>query len=298
MLDLMHRFAELEGLVTGDALPLSFLSPLTASGWAALARINRHPRSRLSGDAGSYADTVGLLDVAGGGAARRQPMPGNSYSPLVELISHAAVEPCNAVINNLIRSQLGDFPSLAGQACMVTGELHDNVPSHASGAGFSMAQYYPSSSELELCVADCGRGMLRNVKHLKPQIVSHGAAIAWCVEEGHTTAREQDEWAQHFPEDAMENPYGEAVETRHTDNHHVGLGLWKLAQISRATRGSLGIWSGDARWQIHNDSETLVAAPFWQGVVIALRLPVATAIYNEGQLLLGELEKLAHRLEL
>lgn len=95
-----------------------------------------------------------------------------------------------------------------------------------------------------------------------------------------------------------ENPYGDGVDTRGNDNHHVGLGSWKLAEICRATNGSLGVWSGDARWQIHAGKAETVAAPVWQGVVAGLRLPVAAAVDDDGEYRLQALENLAARLRL
>lgn len=298
MLDLIQRFNELARVVSGTARTLSFLSPVSATAWAAMARSGHAPATQLTGNGQSYADTVGLSDILQGGSPIRKPTPGNPYSPLVELLSHAAVDPCNTVINDLIHSQLTNFPHLARQASMITGELHDNVPSHASGIGFSMAQYYPSRNELEICVADMGRGMLSNVKTIDSSITDHREAVRWCVQEGHTTARNADEWAQHLPEDAMQNPYNASIETRHNENSHAGLGLWKLAEIIRATGGSLCIWSGDARWQIHAGHEDLVRVPFWQGVIAGLRLPVAQNSGDEGELALQALEELAQRLEL
>jgi hypothetical protein len=151
---------------------------------------------------------------------------------------------------------------------------------------------------LEVCVADVGRGMLANVQTVETTLSTHSEAIQWCLGEGHTTAKPSDEWAQHIPEDAPQNPYGSEVETHHTRNHHAGLGLWKLAQIVRATGGALGIWSGDARWQLQDGREDLVPAPFWRGMIVALRLPVADAVDSGGQYSVAQLEDLARRLDL
>lgn len=145
--------------------------------------------ARVVGNAESYAETIGLLDLLAGNTLRRRPKEGASYSPLVELTSHAEVDPSNRVINELIHGQLYEFPHLAAQASIITGELHDNVPSHAMGAGFSMAQYYGQDRMLEVCVADAGRGMLANVRTVAPTASTDGEAIQWCLGEGHTTAK-------------------------------------------------------------------------------------------------------------
>ena len=72
----------------------------------------------------------------------------------------------------------------------VVGELHDNVASHASGRGFSAAQFYRQGrSRLEIAIADGGSGFLRNVRRVMPNITTHGAAIEWCLKKGNVSVR-------------------------------------------------------------------------------------------------------------
>ena len=121
------------------------------------------------------------------------------------------------------------FGVVADQLAKVVGELHDNVASHASGLGFSCAQAYndAGAKRIEFALADRGRGMLRNVRELFPEVESHPEAIAWCLKRGNTTARnESDPWAQRLPDDAMVSPFPGNTRPESREDHHIGEGLW------------------------------------------------------------------------
>lgn len=298
MLTLSERLQEIDRILSGEQRSLSFLTPATATCWAASVRGGQAPPTQLTGDAVTYAETIGLDTVINGGNPELRPIVGRTYSPLVQLINLEDVDSCNAVINELIRNQLQEYPGLTGQACQIAGELHYNVPAHARGVGFSMAQYFSSIGMLELAVTDCGQGILRNVRRVVPEITDHASAIDWCMREGHTTAIQDDDWMQRIPEDAMQNPYGDAVGTQHTTNHHAGLGLWKLERLISAVGGELALWSGDARLRIEGAVRRIEPALNWSGVLVFLRLPIAAEAGYEGQLQLDELEELAQRLDI
>lgn len=211
---------------------------------------------------------------------------------------HAEVDLANQVINHSIRQQLGEYPSLANQACQIVGELHDNVPAHSGGAGFSMAQFYAAAGLLEIAVCDSDRGLLRNVRKIDPTVRSHSDAITWCMTRGNTTAGDPDEWAQMLRENSFHNPYGNQTATRTSDNHHAGLGLWKLEQIVRAARGCLAVWSGNTRFVIADGQGRCERASDWCGVAVALQLPIAGDLALAGQSDLKRLESLAEQLNL
>lgn len=298
MLSSREQLDEIEKVLRGNKRTASFISPLFATCWASLLRSGQAQNIELRGKAETYADTIGLLSVQSGSNIARQPVAGRTYSSLVELHSPAEVDLANAAINELICLQLENYPNVAGQACQIVGELHDNVPAHAGGTGFSMAQFYPSAGLLEIAVSDNGRGMLRNVQRVDDQIMDHQTAIEWCMSEGHTSAAEPDDWAQWIPEDSLQNPYQDNVQTRSSHNHHAGLGLWKLEQIVKATEGTLLVWSGDACLLIEGGQRRFETTETWNGVAIALRLPIAKDAALDGQSRLQELEALAQRLNL
>lgn len=298
MWSLSARVREIEELLTGDRQYLQFLSPATAACLAAAHHAGVRLTTRWPPDANSYAETIGLNAILNDSRPPRRPTPGRSYSPLVELLDHDRIDSCNGVISELIRQQLTAYPALAGQACQIVGELHYNVPAHANGAGFSIAQFYPSQQILEIAVADAGHGMLRNVQRHNADIATHEAAIDWCMQKGHTTAPSEEDWAQWMPGDAMQDPYGDAVAHRRDRNHHLGLGLWKLEQIARAAAGTFVVWSGDRRLMARPTQRVFEEASVWRGVVIILRLPIAEEAEFARQSALGELERLAGRLDI
>ena len=298
MIPISDQLREIEALLCGKQRHLDSLSPAIAACLAAVKRRGMQPTLDLSDDAFSHAVTVGLDAFLHDREPSREFSPGQTYSPLVELASHDQVDASNAVINELISRQLSEYPALASQACQLVGELHNNVPAHARGVGFSIAEYSPGDGLLELAVVDCGQGMLRNVQWHYPEIATYAQAIEWCMQEGHTTAAQADDWAQWMPGDAMQNPYGDAVPSREELNHHLGLGLWKLERIAEAAGGAFVVWSGDARLRVDHGKRAFDTALSWAGVVVILRLPIAGNVALERQLRLGEMEALARRLEI
>ena len=101
---------------------------------------------------------------------------------------------------------------------------------------------------IEFAIADRGRGMLRNVQKVSPSIQTHSDAIKWCLYPGNTTAHNKSSWDQRLPEDYIINPYPTSVATSTCENHHMGLGLSKLADLVRDYGGSLWILSGNSHF--------------------------------------------------
>lgn len=287
---------DLHHLLRGGTAHVDFITPLFAVGGAALR--TRGPLSVLLSDrARSYASTIGLDDALVGREPQRPPERGRSYSALARLDSAAAVERCSEVIDDFVYEQLAAHERLARGIARVVGELHDNVASHARGVGFSAAQRF--GTNIEIAVADAGRGMLSNVRRKVPAVSTHEEALAWCLQRGNTTADAVDEMAQWLPDDAACNPYPPTVKTvaeRHA-NHHMGEGLWQLQELVRTVRGSLLLWTGDARIWVDGDGEKRERAPDWQGLIIEMTLPVAGGAGETGEWTVSdELEALAKRL--
>lgn len=259
----------------------------------------------FSGDSRSYAANNGLLDVILGDYSfpKRGGLQGVTYTKLTKLATHAEVDGCNAVINDLIQEQLEPFsPLMASQLRKVVGELHDNVASHARGLGYSCAQVYTGSGDyrIEFAIADAGCGMLKNVQSVVPEINSACDAIQWCLQKGNTTAqnRKDEEWVQRLPEDARWNPFGDTVAVRSTENHHIGEGLWRLSELVRSVDGNLWIASGDGQYRCVSGKEQTAQNRFnWSGVAIEFEL---TVIPGRGPSLEQQqkLERLAERIGL
>ncbi len=193
---------------------IRFVHPIVTAMIAActLRRGERPELIRFSSDAGGYAENVGLIETIRGNYSFPQPggRHGRTYSRLVKLASHAEVDASNEVIGRFFREQIAETsPQASRQLTRVVGELHDNIASHAGGAGFSCAQVYSLGDEkrIEFAVADVGCGMLANVQRIDKHVSEHEKAIEWCLVRGNTTSADPDEWAQRLPPDALCSPY-------------------------------------------------------------------------------------------
>lgn len=238
---------------------------------------------------------------------------GVNYSPLVVIAHRDDVDKANGDISGCVRAL---FPEAALQPfvhelCSVTGDLHDNVWSHGQSTGISAAQRWckPYSNRevsfIEFALADCGVGFLRELNRSgiaqKERISTDAAAIAWCIEQGHSSKkREDDDWTQRLPEDAIGNPIGAGARIRSTENHHVGLGLFKLTSLVSRYGGELWLASGGAMLRIdrHGKTDYVHTAVPWKGVCLACRFSTDRVAQGTGTRTTDALdEALLHLLE-
>ncbi len=258
-------------------------------------------RTQFSDSCRRYAENNGLIDTLDGQYQFpvRGGLQGIHYTKLTKLATHDEVDACNAIVNDLFTYQLGGYsPVVIRQLTKVIGELHDNVASHANGAGFSCAQVYrdPAGQRIEFAVADAGCGMLENVSRKTPAIVDDRSAIRWCLQKGNTTAITTGDWAQRLPDDAVCNPYPEGIETFATEDHHLGEGLWQLAELVRGSSGSLAVLSGTGEYFVAEGKESVKkSALAWPGVVIEFEITVPLDA-GEAQLQSDRLEEIAKRI--
>lgn len=265
-----------------DGPPIEFVTPALSAIIAASSIADGRAQwegIRFAPDAESYATTNGLINVLNGGLppSEQSGQRGRTYSQLARL-SPGSVDSANKTIGDLIFAQLGTT-AVARNLAGIVGELHDNVESHADGAGYSAAQVYSrrAGKELQFCVADAGKGMLANVRKMFPDVNADKDAIVWCLKRGNTTAGNRSEWAQRLPDDCLSSPFGDSVDTYQNENHHVGEGLARLQDIILGLGGSLWVWTGGCNASIQN--EVVTPLPLenlaWRGVVVAfdVRIP-------------------------
>jgi hypothetical protein len=209
---------------------------------------------------------------------------GVTYSTLAHLDRPETTEDVTSTINSCLRNFLGkDLPPVfVRMLCEVVGDLHDNVWAHGKFSGFSLAQKWETSWNplrrgycLEFALADSGIGFLREVQNARLGIQTDREAIEWCIQEGHSTkkVRPTSDWAQRMPADVINNPLRGIEETWNTENHHMGLGLYKLVRLVREFRGLLWLASGSAGLVLapgHEPAYISIKYP-WQGVAIACR---------------------------
>lgn len=151
---------------------------------------------------------------------------------------------------------------------------------------------------LSLQLRTVGAVWLRNVKQISPNINSDSEAICWCLKQGNTTARQvkTDGWAQRLPDDAAVSPYPSTASIQRTEDHHVGEGLWKLAELTRNLDGKLWVASGKGQVLIESGKEIASDSRInWSGVAIELEI-VVSADYQPTPEQQAGIERLASRI--
>lgn len=210
---------------------------------------------------------------------------GTNYSTLAHLDMPESTDNATSTINSCIRKSLGrELPKeFVEMLCDVVGDLHANVWAHGKASGFSLAQKWrtppwnPLSGDycLEFALADSGIGFLREVQNAGLAITTDKEAIEWCIQEGHSTKkiRPVSEWAQRIPSDVIGNPLRGVEQARITDNHHMGLGLYKLVRLVQEFRGFLWLATGASVLELAPDCKPAYTDTrhSWQGVAIACR---------------------------
>jgi len=273
----------------GISVPNEFLTPGFWVALAAYAWRNQIPvdQIRVHEKHRDYLSAIGFARAFGGedNYPFDRKNKGINYSTLEHLDRPESTESATSAINGCIRNFVGvELPkNFVEMLCDVVGDLHDNVWAHGKASGFSMAQKWKSSPWnpmsrnhcLEFALADSGIGFLREVQNAGLKIETDGDAIKWCIQEGHSTkkVRPISEWAQRVPSDVINNPLRGIEQTRDTENHHMGLGLYKLVRFVREFRGYLWLISGSAGLVLAPGQEPAyihVKHP-WQGVAIACR---------------------------
>ena len=210
---------------------------------------------------------------------------GRNYSTVEHLDAPESTDRATSAINGCIRKFVGkELPAaFVSMLCDVVGDLHENVWAHGMASGFSLAQKWkstpwnPLSSEysLEFALADAGIGFLREVQHVGLDIKTDRKAMEWCIQEGNSTKklRPTSDWTQRIPADAIGNPLRGVAQTRSGENHHLGLGLFKLVRLVQEFRGNLWLASGSTLLRLapgRNPAYIDITYP-WQGVAVACR---------------------------
>lgn len=270
------------------AVPNEFLTPgfwvvLAAFAWRRHIppdQIRVHEKHRDYLSAINFAHALGQEDSY----PFERKNKGINYSTLAHLDRPESTDSATSAINGCIRNFVGtDIPAVfVEMLCDVVGDLHANVWAHGKASGFSMAQKWKSSwnplsssYSLEFALADSGIGFLREVQNAGLAISTDRDAIGWCIQEGNSTkkVRPVSDWAQRVPADVINNPLRGIEQTRDTDNHHMGLGLFKLVRFVREFRGFLWLVSGSSGLALapgQAPAYIYIKHP-WQGVAMACR---------------------------
>jgi hypothetical protein len=291
---LMWRCCSEKAAPNRDAIPpVPFITPVMSTILAA-ASVHEDTQEAVKGirfadEAGEYARNTGLTAVLNGEPPdlSRGSREGKTYSKLTRLHTADDVDRSNVVIGDLLAEHLGDNPHAQQAIGSIVGELHDNVASHAHGAGFSAAQVYTGNNgaRISFAVADRGCGLLKNVRKVNAGIDNHKDAIAWCLTKFNSTGRQNRiEMEQRLLEDAIVSPYPEGVATVADTRTHAGLGLWYLTNLIDQSQGSLWIWSGNAEYErigLGNLRRTSRSGVVWSGLAIEISINAGAVCANK-----------------
>lgn len=273
-----------------DAPPESYCGP---GFWVSVAARARK-RGLTVADLAIPADRMGYAQAFGIETALNQQdrypfgrvNQGTRYCPLTVIANRDDVDKANADVAGCVRNLFPEpeFKPFVADLCSVIGDLHDNVWSHGESTGISAAQRWHKRYAadgidcIEFALADCGVGFLRELRRAgiaqRLGIADHKGAIAWCIQEGHSSKHgDEDDWTQRLPGDVMGNPIGRSAKTKDSENHHVGIGLFKLTGLVKRYRGQLWLASGDAMLQVdvHGVADNVQTTVPWDGVSLACR---------------------------
>lgn len=140
-------------------------------------------------------------------------------------------------------------------------ELLRNVVQHSNSknGGVAMAQYYPSTGLVEICVADMGVGIKATINEAYPEIDNNLKALKFATQPH------------------VSRTFGAEAYTSMKDN--AGLGLFFIKQIASLSGGSFFLGSKDAIADIWGDREgkqrklyRMASAGGWPGTFAYLQL--------------------------
>lgn len=263
-----------EALNNHTLIHLSFVNPFDTAMLAAFIKKNSISKELIVPDdnVDSYLNTIDFYNLVWNEPrTNKQWTVGRSYCPLIELSSPEHTDTATTIIGNILERRCGED---AYSVIDVIGELIDNVWSHGKALGYAVAQV--SRDDIKFSVVDIGKGFKNvlqeaNISGIKSDI----DAINWSIQKGHTSKGQEDEWAQFLPFDSYENPFSSGVPIKEEENHHEGLGLYKLVDLVQKTKGNLSILSGQGLKFISAERELdSELKNHWQGVVIYCTLNI------------------------
>lgn len=194
--------------------------------------------------AGNYLVQSGFLELMGEDSIIRAATPRPDRAVRLTRISNSSEIPGFATLVMDIL-QIED-EELAGAVKYSLIELLRNVVQHSAsaGGGVAMAQYYPRTGLVEVCVADMGLGIKTTINEAYPEIDTHLRALKLAT-------------LPHVSRTFKPGGY-----TSMSDN--AGLGLFFIKQITSLSGGSFFLGSKDALVDIWGDREGQQKKLYWQ----------------------------------
>lgn len=173
----------------------------------------------------------------------------------------ASRERLEALFSEKIYEILGNVSGAQNAVCYPIAELVTNIFEHSKkDTGFIFGQFYPTKDYLDICIIDCGRGFAATYREEKGLKLSDINAISEAMS-GNSVKPEKER----------------------------GYGIWTSKRIIRDVLkgGGFVLISGSAGLVAENKKERLVSLPnfYWQGVIIAYRIPKPSGSLDISQFL-------------
>jgi hypothetical protein len=184
--------------------------------------------------AGNYLVQCGLFELLG---EVGYPDSTNRPDRIVKLTRVATSSQIPKFATSVMNILQIEDEELAGAVQYSLIELLRNVVQHSAsvGGGIAMAQYFPTTGLVEVCVADLGLGVKATINEAYPEIDTHLRAIKLAT-------------LPHVSRTFKSGGY-----TSMSDN--AGLGLFFIRQIASLSSGSFFLGSHDALVDIWGDTE-------------------------------------------
>jgi hypothetical protein len=176
----------------------------------------------------------------------------NASDKICELMQLSSKEECSIAtqkVIKIVRRQTRLNEDIISIMNFIITEIVENVFDHSGSCinGVMCAQYYPTKSEIKICIADCGIGILKSL--LKNKLnVSKCASI----------------------KDALK-----LAVSKHgtgTDSFYRGEGLFTVTKILEKCDGFFCLYSGNGAYVKKSNIERIREVPLWGGTIVVMAI--------------------------
>lgn len=162
-------------------------------------------------------------------------------------------------LRSTVTSHLAFSESAIDMVDYAFGEVLDNVLQHAKALspGVACSQYYPTGNFVEVCIADCGRGIVASMANNPSYSGLNDDALLAKAFERFT--------GEYFGVPAYGSP-----------NVSGGMGLWVAANVVRALGGHIWAVSRGNAIDVSTSGIQSVSGMYYPGTVVTMRFPVTS----------------------
>lgn len=222
-----------------DFRACNFIAPYAATLFATyilwlrkVKRLHVKVHANKESIAGAYLNEVGFFEILGEGV---DDAPADRPDRVVKLAPIATSAEIPKFASNVMGILQIEDEELAGAVQYSLIELLRNVVQHSNSkcGGLAMAQYYPSTGLVEVCVADMGVGIKETINEVYPEIDDNLKAVKLAT-------------LPHVSRTFAPSFYGSMGD-------NAGLGLFFIKQIASLSGGSFFLASKDALIDVWGD---------------------------------------------